>query len=62
MSALELIERLKALPAHQQADFAQLFRQMQDQGAGAPRGSEQNATAGQWPDFTSRLRRKARIQ
>jgi hypothetical protein len=57
MSAIELIEQLKALPAHEQADFAQLFRQMQEQSPGTPRGSGQNATSPQWPDFTSRLRR-----
>ncbi len=46
MSAIELIEQLKALPAHEQADFAELFRQMQKQGPGAPSGSGQNVTLG----------------
>jgi hypothetical protein len=57
MSATELIEQLKALPAHEQADFAQLFRRMQEQSPGASGGSGQDVTSGQWPDFTSRLRR-----
>jgi hypothetical protein len=35
MSAIELIEQLKALPADEQADFARLFRQMQEQSRGA---------------------------
>ncbi len=57
MSVIELIEQLKALPAHEQADFAQLFRQMQEHSAGAPGDSGQNAASRQWPDFTLRLRR-----
>jgi len=44
VSAIELIEQLKALPAHEQADFAQLFRRMQEQSPGTPGGSGQNAT------------------
>ncbi len=57
MSAIELIEQLKALPAREQADLAELFRQMQEQSRGAQGGSRQSAASREWPDFMSRLRR-----
>jgi hypothetical protein len=55
MSATELIEQLKALPPREQADFARLFRQMQEQSSGPGRTSAERAPAAQWPDFTARL-------
>jgi hypothetical protein len=57
MSAIELIEQLKALPAHEQADFARLFRHLQEQSPGAAPGGVQKAASRRWPDFTLRLQR-----
>jgi hypothetical protein len=58
MSAIELIEQLKALSPHEQADFARRFRELQADASTAR--EEQNGQAGcvcQWPDFSGRLRR-----
>jgi hypothetical protein len=57
MSASELIEQLKALPAEDREVFMRLLRELEtpsapaaSEGAGAP-------AAGDWPDFGARLRR-----
>jgi hypothetical protein len=57
VSALELIEQLRTLPAREQADFARLFRQMQEQSPGAASATAQAASPRQWPEFAARLRR-----
>ena len=58
MSATELIEQLKALPAHEQAEFARRFGELQAQAGQGRKGSNGPvAPAGRWEDFSARLRR-----
>jgi hypothetical protein len=58
MSATELIEQLKALPAHEQAEFARRFGELQTQASKARRrGNGPAVPAGRWEDFSTRLRR-----
>lgn len=59
MSASELIEQLKALPAKEREAFARLFHQLEKpavpvegRGNGAPASG-----SGRWPDFGARLKR-----
>lgn len=59
MSAIELIEQLKALPPQEQADFERLFRQMRGQSLACGEESREPTSRSprEWPDFTARLRR-----
>jgi hypothetical protein len=50
MSAIDILNVLKTLPANEQAAFGRLFRQWQS----TPPGPKQ--TTGKWPDFRDRLR------
>ena len=59
MSATELIEQLKALPAREREAFARLFHEFErptvpvgGNGDGAP-----TSGSGKWPDFVARLKR-----
>ncbi|MGA2436749.1 MAG: hypothetical protein ABSG25_15850 [Bryobacteraceae bacterium] len=59
MSATELIEQLKALPARERKAFARLFHELETphvpaagKGNGAPASG-----SGNWPDFGARLKR-----
>ncbi|SPF46593.1 hypothetical protein SBA1_660005 [Candidatus Sulfotelmatobacter kueseliae] len=57
MSATELIEHLKALPAREREAFARLFHELEI--PSLPVGGKGNgaSASGNWPDFGARLKR-----
>ena len=56
MSATELIEQLKALPARERETFARLFRELEMPTLpAAPNGNGASGSAN-WPDFGARLK------
>jgi hypothetical protein len=59
MSATELIEQLKALPAKEREAFARLFHKLETPvvpGGGNGNGASASGP-GKWPDFRARLKR-----
>jgi hypothetical protein len=57
MSATELIEQLKALPARERKVFKRLFRELETS-ATPPHGNGNGVSgSGNWPDFGARLKR-----
>ena len=57
MSAAELIEQLKALPAREREAFVRLFREL-EKPTSFPAGNSNGASnSGNWPDFGARLKR-----
>lgn len=57
MSATELIEKVKALPAAEQEAFARLFRQLAKRGVPVVRNAGNQAPKTTRPDFGARLKR-----
>ena len=55
MSAIELIEQVKALPPREQAAFAELLRQWRPEPS--PESPAVAPASAPWPDFVARLRR-----
>jgi len=57
MSATELIEQLKELPAREREAFARLFLEL-EKPTGPNAGNGKDApNSGNWPDFGTRLKR-----
>jgi hypothetical protein len=56
MSATELIEQLKALPAGEREVFARLFHELETPTVPLD-GNGNGASASDWPDFGARLKR-----
>ena len=57
MSASELIQQWKALPATERDAFSRLFQELKTLTPQAETCSEASAGAGNWPDFGDRLKR-----
>jgi hypothetical protein len=59
MSATELLDQMKALPANEQAAFARLFHQWEMKGNGSAIQTADAVAAStvQWPDLETRRRR-----
>lgn len=57
MSATELIEKVKALPAREREAFARLFRRLQKRSVPAVRNGNGVSRPANWPEFGARLKR-----
>jgi len=56
MSATELIEQLKALPASEREAFARLFQELRTSTAQKAGSGGVGSGSGDWPDFGERLK------
>ena len=57
MSATELIEQLKGLPAKERQAFARLFLELEKPTGPAAGNGTSASDSGNWPDFGARLKR-----
>ena len=57
MSATELIEQLKALPAREREAFVRLFRELEKPTSPSAGNGNSASGSGNWPDFGARLKR-----
>jgi hypothetical protein len=57
MSAIELIEQLKALSSKEREAFARLFRELEKPAIQTAGNGASALNSGNWPDFSSRLKR-----
>jgi len=57
MSATELIEQLKALPATEREAFARLFQELERPAIATGGNGHEPSATGNWADFGARLKR-----
>lgn len=57
MSATDLIEQLKELPAREREAFARLFRELEKPTVQTAGNGASVSGSGNWPDFGARLKR-----